>query len=389
MPDSPEIWLACHGPLECNSGHHVRAIALELASRGHAVAVWVPEPSAADGELPAAVPVRTFDEVFRQPGLAPPRLIHLWTPRERMRAFLAGVTARFGAAPPHVVHLEDSETHLLARQMGLTAADVAEVRAGLRPLDVPDHLMHPLHGDRLLATAAGVTALAEPLLAGLPASLPTAVFLPGFDPIFESPRPDAARGVRGRLGIPDETAILTYTGNVHAANVAEVRSLLIAVALVNRMGRPLRLLRTGLDFVPLAEHGVDLLRQHVVELGIVPRGDLPDLVHAADVLVQPGRVDEWNACRLPSKLPDFLVSGRPVMLPAVNLGTRLEHGREAIVLPEATAERIAAALLEWLPDRNQLAAIGTAGAGFARRTLTWSAAAGAVEDLYRRIRPGR
>ncbi|MFM8734923.1 MAG: glycosyltransferase [Pirellulales bacterium] len=385
MPERRETWLACHGPLSCNSGQHVRALAVELAGRGHAVAVCVPERSAADGELPTVVPVRTFAEVVRQPGFAPPRLVHLWTPRERMRAFLATVTARFGAPPPHVVHLEDSETHLLAGQMGLGPHEIAEIRDGLRPLVVPDHLMHPFHGDRLLATAAGVTALAERLVADLPHDVPAAVFLPGFDPMFAGPRPAAARTVRARLGIPAGTAIVTYTGNVHAANVAEVRSLLVAVALVNRRGLPLTLIRTGLDHVPLAEHGLDVLRGHVIDLGLVPRVDLPDLVHAADVLVQPGRVDEWNACRLPSKLPDFLISGRPVILPAVNLGTRLEHGHEAIVLPEATAERIAAALLEWLPQRERLAAIGAAGAAFARRALTWSAAADAVETLYDRL----
>jgi glycosyltransferase involved in cell wall biosynthesis len=91
--------------------------------------------------------------------------------------------------------------------------------------------------------------------------------------------------------------------------------------------------------------------------------------------------------RFPSKLPDYLVSGRPLMLPRVNLGMELDHGRNAIVLPEATAERIAVALVEWLPQRDTLAAIGTAGAEFARRSLTWSAAADVVEGLYRRILP--
>lgn len=386
MPESREIWLACHGPLACNSGQHVRALAMELTRRGRAVAVCVPERSVADAELPATVPVRTFADVLTQPGLEPPALVHLWTPRERMRAFLAAVAARFGTSPPHVVHLEDSETNLLERQMGLDPHELADVRAGSRPLVVPEHLTHPAHGRRLLATASGVTALADRLVADLPADVPTAVFLPGFDPLFADPRPAAARTVRSRHGIPDATAILTYTGNVHAANVGEVRSLLVAVALVNRLGIPLTLIRTGLDHVPLADHGVDILRRHVIDLGLVPRGDLPDLIHAADLLVQPGRVDEWNACRLPSKLPDFLVSGRPVILPAVNLGTRLRHGHEAIVLPEATAEAIATAVVEWLPRHDALAVIGAAGAAFARRVLTWSAAADQVEQLYDRVR---
>jgi glycosyltransferase involved in cell wall biosynthesis len=305
-----------------------------------------------------------------------------------MRHFHEAVCRRFAVQVPHVVHLEDNENILLAQQMRLTAAEIDDVRDGLRPLDVPDHLTHPLHGARLLATARGVTALVEPLVAGLPAGLPVAVFHPGYDPMFAPPRPDAARAVRARLGLAAERHVVTYTGNVHASNVDEVRSLSIAVALANRMGCPLTLIRTGVDHVPLTDHGGDVLHEHVIALGTVPRGDLPDLVHAADLLVQPGRVDAWNSCRFPSKLPDFLVSSRPVILPRVNLGTLVEHGREAIVLPEATAEPIARAMIEWLPQRERLEAIGQAGGAFARRELTWERAADAVAGLYARLRSG-
>jgi glycosyltransferase involved in cell wall biosynthesis len=387
MPVAPDIWLACHGPLECNSGQHVRSLAGALADRGFAVTVCVPERSPADAGLPGSIRLRSFADALRVAVDAPPRILHIWTARERMRIFHRDLSRRLETPVPHVIHLEDNESLLLTDQMRLTPDEFQDVRDGLRPLVVPNHLTHPLHGRQLIATAAGVTALVEPLMRGLPTGLPTAVFHPGYDPIFAPARPEAAAVVRRRLRIPADTAIVTYTGNVHPSNVDEVRSLSIAVALANRMGRPTTLVRTGSDHVPLTDLGADLLRQHTVELGTVPRGELPDLVHAADILVQPGRVDEWNMLRFPSKLPDYLVSGRPLMLPRVNLGMELDHGRNAIVLPEATAERIAVALVEWLPQRDTLAAIGTAGAEFARRSLTWSAAADVVEGLYRRILP--
>jgi glycosyltransferase involved in cell wall biosynthesis len=379
----PDVWIACHGPLACNSGNHVRALAVELARKGFAVRVCVPERSAADDEVPAEVAVATFAEALRAP--VAPALVHLWTTRERMRHFHAAICRRFGGDVPHVVHLEDDEALLLAEQMRLTPTEIDDVRDGLRPLDVPDHLTHPLLGGRLLATAAGVTALAEPLVEGLAPGLPVAVFRPGYDPIFAAARPAAPRAVRARLGLSADRHLVTYTGNVHTSNVDEVRSLAIAVALVNRMGLPVTLVRTGQDHVPLADHGADVLAANTVALGVVPRDDLPDLVHAADILVQPGRVDRWNAHRFPSKLPDFLVSGRPVILPRVNVGTLLDPGREAIVLAEATAEPIARALLEWLPRRHALDTIGRAGAAFARRELTWSRAADLVAGVYDRI----
>lgn len=384
MPSAADLWIACHGPLSCNSGGHVRSLATALTGRGCRVTVCVPERSAEDGSLPADVGLLTFADAIRGAEAEAPEFLHLWTPRERMRRFLEDVRGRFGAVP-HLVHLEDNESLILRQQLGILPHEADDVADGLRPLEVPDHLAHPAHARRLLAEASGVTALIEPLLEGVPAGMPTAVFRPGYDPAFAVPRPEAGHAVRRRLGIAADRRIVTYTGNVHTANAAEVRSLYLAVALANRTGLPMTLIRTGTDHVPLADHGLDELRRHAIELGHVPRADLPDLVHAADVLVQPGRVDEWNACRVPSKLPDFLVSGRPVILPRVNLGRELRHGVDALVLDEATAERLVAAFHEWLPQAQRLADIGAAGRDVAHSRYTWDAAADIVAGFHRRV----
>ena len=55
---------------------------------------------------------------------------------------------------------------------------------------------------------------------------------------------------------------------------------------------------------------------------------LPALLRLADVLVQPGESNRFNTHRLPSKLPEFLASGRPVIMPRANLGLRaVRRGR--------------------------------------------------------------
>lgn len=372
----PEIWLACHGPLSCNSGNHVRPLAAGLARRGFTVSICVPERSSDEGPLDPQVPLITFAEAVGAT-VRRPDLVHLWTPRERMRRFLEAIRRRFGPVP-HVVHLEDDEAVVLGQQLRLAAHEIDDVADGLRPLDVPDHLSHPRHARELLAGAAGITALIESLVADVSAGRPTAVFRPGFDPGFAGPRPEASCAVRRRLGIADGTLLTVYTGNVHASNVDEVRSLYLAVALANRTGLPMTLVRTGIDHVPLADHGLADLRRHAIELGCVPRAELPDLVCAADVLVQPGRIDDWNAGRVPSKLPEWLVSGRPVILPRTNLGADLTHGKNAIVLDDATAATIVAAFHEWLPQRDRLDAIGAAGRDYALAKLTWDHAADVV-----------
>jgi len=379
------IWLACHGPLDCNSGQHVVAIANDLKHRGYSITVCAPHNSSTNPKIANGVRFHTFAELTNGANRTPPDLVHFWTARESMRGLYRDICKYFATKIPYVIHLEDNELVLLGDALKLSLDEIEEVRNGLSSLEVPDHLTHPLYGRQMLESASGVTALIESLTADLPPGLPYTVFAPGFDPIFSISTMDAGRIVREELGIPLDTFLVTYTGNVHCSNVAEVRSLYIAVALLNNIGTPVKLLRTGLDFVPIAEHGVNELRKHAIDLGFVPRADLPRLVHAADLLIQPGSNDDWNAKRIPSKLPDFLISSRPVMLPRVNLGHSLLHGENAIILPKANAESIAVALLEWLPQRERLCKIGAEGAAFARRFLQWSIAVNQVDGLYRKI----
>lgn len=385
MSRSPSIWIASHGPLGCNSGLHVRSLAFALAKQGFRIRVLLPERRVEDAALEEGLDIAGFDEAAKLVAADPPDLLHLWTARERMVALERRLAHRSPRAIPHLVHLEDNEELLLREPMRLSAEAFAAVRRGERALEVPEHLTHPRHGLALLERAAGVTALIEPLVERLPSAMPRTVFLPGFDPAFAEPDPDAGDAVRSRLGIPESTLIAVYTGNVHESNVGEVRSLYLAVALANRLGLPMRLVRTGLDFVPLAEHGEDLLRAHSHELGFVDRALLPRLVHAADFLVQPGRADAWNRFRVPSKLPDFLASGRPVVLPRVNLGERLAGGVEAIVLDSAAAEDLLECFRSWADRPEERRRVGERGAAFARQHLSWTSAAAAVGDLYREV----
>jgi glycosyltransferase involved in cell wall biosynthesis len=327
----------------------------------------------------------TFAELVNGAIRIPPDLIHIWTPREKMREFYREICRQFAAKIPYIIHREDNELVILADHMRISSDEIDEVCHGLRTLEVPSHLTHPVYGRQMLESASGVTALIESLTVDLPAGLPNKVFAPGFESIFSIPILNAGRMVRDRLGISSKTSLVTYTGNVHESNVVEVRSLYLAIALANRMGTPVKLLRTGLDFVQLDSHGQEELRKHEINFGFVPRGDLPLLVHAADLLIQPGADDNWNAQRFPSKLPDFLVSGRPVMLPKTNLGTILQHGLNAIVLPKANAQAITAGLLEWLPRADYLQKIGAGGRAFAVKYLKWSKAVDSIDELYRRI----
>ena len=56
--------------------------------------------------------------------------------------------------------------------------------------------------------------------------------------------------------------------------------------------------------------------------------EIPGYLALADAFVQPGAPDDFNRYRLPSKLPEFLAMGRPVILPHCNIGNDLTDGAE-------------------------------------------------------------
>ena len=126
------------------------------------------------------------------------------------------------------------------------------------------------------------------------------------------PRP-INRDLRRRHGIADGTTVLVYTGNVHTGNRDEVRELYKAVSRLNRLGRPTVLLRTGSgNHKDLGIKSRD--EKFVINFGWVEREELPNIIAAADMFVQPGIPGPFNDERIPCKLPEYFAMGRPVIL---------------------------------------------------------------------------
>jgi glycosyltransferase involved in cell wall biosynthesis len=115
---------------------------------------------------------------------------------------------------------------------------------------------------------------------------------------------------------------------------------------------------------------------------------MPELLAAADVLVQPGGDDPYNAYRFPSKLPEFLASGRPVVLPRTNIGLHLRDSVDAVLLEHGDPGEIAEKVRLLVANPELGARIGEAGRAFALRELRWSKNIEPVVHLYRRAWSG-
>ena len=351
-------------------------------TRGHATVIAVPQnaESVADVGQPP-FPVLTYEELqtakLRFPDGRRVDLVHCFTPREIVRRPAVELLRTHGC--PYVVHLEDNEE--VVTSVELRGVPISVLRRLPAPLldRVIGSRYHPVRGRHFLAGAAGVTVIVERLRELVPPELPTAVVGAGFAEAVLSPNRPRDE-VRAELGLAETDIAVVYTGSVHRVNLGDMRDLYAAVAQLRRDGRALVLVKTGSNTPEKPD--LPPLEEGLRDLGWVPQDAVPDLLDAADVLVQPGRPGPYNDYRLPSKLPEFLASGRPVVLPRANVGLELESGREAIVLDRGDAEEIARAVGRLADDPALRTAIGSQGKAFALRELRWSRCVDKIDAFY-------
>jgi glycosyltransferase involved in cell wall biosynthesis len=292
-----------------------------------------------------------------------------WTPRENVRLATLDFAKRLGV--PYVVHLEDNEEYLFRTAFGMSP----ERFRGL-PLAEQDRLavatlIHPTRYRDFMRGAAGVTMITEDLDDLNFGARPHHVARPGIDP--RRFRPDLDTPItRASLGIAPGDFVIVYHGTVHHANQHEMRSLYLAVKLLQRRGRPVRLVRLGateLGGVDPASFGA--LREGVVELGSVEWRSVPGYLALADAFVQPGAANDFNRLRMPSKLPEFLAMGRPVILPDCNIGHDLTDGENALLLKRGDALEVAERVERLIDDPVLAGRLAVGARRFALEELNW------------------
>jgi glycosyltransferase involved in cell wall biosynthesis len=308
-------------------------------------------------------------------------MVCAWTPRELVRR--ATERAAEVLRAPYVVHLEDNEEQLISSALRLPYEGLRRLPRARQDRLCTDDFIHPAHYPRLLERASGLTLITEELNEFNFGGRPHRIARPGVD--HDRFRPDLQPSVsRAELGLRPDDFVLVYHGIGHFANQHELLSLYVAVKLLQRRGRPVKLIRLGSTKLG----GVDprafrALMEEMIELGDVPWREVPGYLALADAFVQPGAPNDFNRYRLPSKLPEFLAMGRPVILPACNLGNELVDGQDALLLHDGRALEIAARI-EQLVDAPDLAArLGDRARRFALERLSWSRTAAELADFYR------
>jgi len=377
------IVLINYGPLDSNSGMHAGGFANALSALGHRVVVSAMGTAgqALDSDASGFLTVPSRDvrenpgilaKLFAGYGSGTPDLIHCWTPRPVNWSIVRAVTHAYRC--PYLVHFEDNEM-AVARAFG-------SVRAGAAASKLPPGV------HEFVAGAAGATIIVDALREVLPHGLPAHLLPPGVDGDLFAPGSDSAERARLRtaLDIPANASIIVYPGNIHPANADDMFSLYAAIHALNGRGNEVHLIRTGEDNIAVIDpRFVKLSTRYVTHLGWIRRERLVEILKLADFFVQPGGRDEFNSYRLPSKLPEFLAMGRPVVTAQANIGLLMQDRVNAILMQRGDAAEITQCVEVLIKDPALADRVGQQGRHFAIAHFDWAKNAKRLASFYRQV----
>ena len=336
-----------------SSAIHVRAFANYLSEAGHHCVIAIPDCNSSVKALVRPLyKVTEFVELMEGgptfPDQRGPDIVHAWTPGRIVQSCCSRL-ARYHSFKL-IIHLENNEKQIF-------------------------------EGD-ILEQADGVTVTIDTLKEFVPEGIPVCEIPPGADGHLFKPGLNGA-ALKRALKIPEDHAVTVYAGNVHQANAREVRSLYLAVALLNREGCPTSLVRAGTDYQPTLDG--PSIGFHTIDLGYLDHKMLPHVYSLADFFVQPGRSDKFNYHRVPAKLAEFFAMGKPVILPKANVGQYIKHREEAFVLPVADATNIVDAVKIIMNDRELYQRLAEGARRFFESYLSWPATCRKLVEFYNRF----
>lgn len=383
------ILFANYGGFSTNSILHIASFANTLARAGHCCMVALPEIDTPP-DLPEAPLFQygTYSEIeasnLRFPNKRPADILHLWTPRQNVHGF--GKRYRARNASKTIVHLEDNEDALLESFYQTPIQSLRENGLPHSFTQWEPSLSHPTQFKECLKAADAITAIITPLLQfSSPHHLQLELW-PGIATPAPSSLSPAKRAAEfKRLGIPQGHKLIVYTGGISSSNQEDIRTLYQAIEQLNQQGWPTKLLKTGPNAGCFVRSLSNEIKANIIDLGRIPAEKIPETIALADVLVQPGQPDSFNNYRLPSKLPDYLLSGKPVILPQSNIAHKMSENNVALRLKEGSAEEITTLCIQLYRDPELSRHLGETGIQFARQHFSLETNTRKLEAFYKSV----
>jgi len=374
-----DILFVLYHDFRSNSALHVYHYANALVKAGCRVTVAVPfgKDSYKEIEVKPLFQIATFDELLSKNDHVYD-IIHAWTPREIVRSFCYKLQSICPKAKL-IVHLEDNEESILKATLGIE--NLFEIDSSY---SIPQHLSHPIYYKEFLERSHGATILMDTLAEFIPPGKSPQMIWPIIDEEKFCRTPNSPE-IRRKYGIKKDDFVISYIGNVHPANYREVRSLYLAVILANKHGIPAKLLRTGEDHYDFYEDKKQWDRSAFIELGYVSYEEIPIILNEADLLIQPGEPNSFNDYRLPSKIPEFLMTAKPVVLPNTNLAKFMKENEESVFLRLGNSLEILEKIKYLYANKDLRKTIGRNGLAFAKLNFNEERNCISLLNYYKKI----
>jgi glycosyltransferase involved in cell wall biosynthesis len=329
-----------------------------------------------------------YDEVLNAPAAVfpdgrPADVIHACTPREAVRRFVSSYMGRLPT--PFVIYLEDNEVWISMRVLGVDAEVLSQLSESEISQKLPPSFAHPFRYEGFIGLADAVAVIQDKLAAAVPPWVRCETVMIGADLEFFSPRPPDP-SLRAKYGLAESEKVIVYHGGINQFTRSAIETLCTAVGVIRQRGYPCRLLRSGRNPLDFLDHMPHETASAILDLGLIPRKELPDLLALADCFVQPGQPDAFEDLRLPGKIPEFLAMARPVILADANVSYLFRDGFDAVLLRTGSADEIATKCIELFSGPERANEIGRAGHLLAEKYFDVRRQARRLEQVYESAR---
>ncbi len=382
--DKFKIIFINYGPYAGCCGVHIHFLANTFVELGYECAVFLLyTDGASDYFGKVNYPIYAFNDLGTLPiEFFDNCVIHAWTTRELVRHPVNMLRKRVKA--PYIIHLEDNEVLITAKTLGVDTLEEQKAIAKSQPELLKNYAnTHPAHFIPFMSASSGVTCIIKELEEFVPDSVPRMTFWPACEDIFFQLSTQRNLELRRSIDISDDTYVLVYPGTIHDFNGEYFVELLLALEELSKEGYSFRVIRSGVEDYAYGDDIIKLYLKFVALMGEVSPAQLPSLIALADILVQPGAPRSFDDHRFPSKIPFFLASGRPVILPATNVAEKLQHGRDCFLLKKGNHEELAKYIKMLIVHPELAQSIGAQGRAAARSLFSWSKSALSLIPFYR------
>ena len=249
---------------------------------------------------------------------------------------------------------------------------------------------HPLTYALINRAAECFTAVSVALVHRLSQEWPTkkvCLLYPGADITRFNPRVDGQE-IKAKYHL-DGKRIIMYTGTLDLPIFGGLLQALEAVVKKHPAAVFVHVGNDGFKQQALKAAQARGLAGRVVFTGTVPHREIHKYLAVADVLVQHA-YDLGNECRLPTKIPEYLAMGRPVVTFNAGIGRILEDGVDVLKVRTDRPGEMAEKVLRILDDEQLARRLGAHARRKAQELFDWQKNTRILKRIYEGVlaRPG-